>query len=183
MSAKHPFNPIIQDSKKGKVRNVRNVFPYKGYIHNYGAFPQTWEDPAHVDKSTGYNGDGDPLDVCEIGESIGYVGQVKQVKVLGCLALIDEGETDWKILAIDTKDPLASSVNEISDVEKHFPGLLNATYVWFRDYKVPDGKPQNQFAFDGKAKDADFALNIIQECNQAWKVMLNGDNKHANYDL
>ena len=26
------------------------------------------------------------------------------------------------------------------------------TYEWFRDYKVPDGKPQNQFAFDGKAK-------------------------------
>lgn len=28
------------------------------------------------------NGDDDPLDVCEIGEAIGTVGQVKQVKVL-----------------------------------------------------------------------------------------------------
>lgn len=38
-------------------------------------------------------------------------GEVKQVKVLGVMALIDEGETDWKVLAIDVKDPLASKMN------------------------------------------------------------------------
>lgn len=27
------------------------------------------------------------------------------------MALLDEGETDWKVLAIDTKDPMASKVN------------------------------------------------------------------------
>lgn len=183
MSAKFPFNPIVQDSKKGKVRYVRNVFPYKGYIHNYGAFPQTWEDPAHVSPATRYNGDGDPLDVCEIGGSIGHIGEVKQVKVLGCFALIDEDETDWKILAIDIKDPIASSLNEISDIEKHFPGLLKASHAWFRDYKVPDGKPHNKFAFDGKAKDVDFALDIIKECNHHWKSLISGNNKCANYDL
>jgi inorganic pyrophosphatase len=36
---------------------------------------------------------------------------VKQVKVLGVMALIDEGETDWKLLAIDVNDPLASKMN------------------------------------------------------------------------
>ena len=34
-----------------------------------------------------------------------------QVKVLGVIALIDEGETDWKILAINTNDPLAEKLN------------------------------------------------------------------------
>lgn len=34
------LNPIKQDVKKGKVRFVRNCFPYKGYIWNYGALPQ-----------------------------------------------------------------------------------------------------------------------------------------------
>jgi len=43
------------------------------------------------------NGDNDPLDVCEIGEQVGYVGQIKQVKILGIMALLDEGETDWKV--------------------------------------------------------------------------------------
>jgi inorganic pyrophosphatase len=33
------------------------------------------------------------------------------VKILGVMALIDEGETDWKVLAIDVKDPLASKMN------------------------------------------------------------------------
>ena len=42
---------------------------------------------------------------------IGQQGEVKQVKVLGCLALIDEGETDWKIFAIDVTDPLAAKMN------------------------------------------------------------------------
>jgi hypothetical protein len=36
------MNPIIQDTKKGKLRFVRNCFPHKGYIWNYGAFPQVW---------------------------------------------------------------------------------------------------------------------------------------------
>lgn len=34
------MNPIKQDIKKGKVRFVKNSFPYKGYIWNYGALPQ-----------------------------------------------------------------------------------------------------------------------------------------------
>jgi inorganic pyrophosphatase len=31
------------------------------------------------------------LDVIEIGELVSYPGQVKQVKVLGVMALLDEG--------------------------------------------------------------------------------------------
>lgn len=183
MSSKFPFNPIVQDTKKGKLRYVRNLFPYKGYIHNYGAIPQTWEDPAHVDVNTGAKGDGDPIDVCEIGEEVGHVGQVKQVKVLGTVALIDEGETDWKVIAIDVKDPLADKLNSLSDVEEHFPGLLAATRHWFRDYKRPDGKPSNEFAFGGKAKEADFTLEIIDACHKAWKEgLLNGTSSEANYD-
>ena len=85
------LNPITQDVKKGKVRFVRNCFPHKGYIFNYGAFPQTWEDPTHLHPDTNAAGDNDPLDVCEIGERVAYVGQVKQVKILGCCALLDEG--------------------------------------------------------------------------------------------
>lgn len=33
------------------------------------------------------------------------------------------------------------------------PGYLEATVDWFRRYKVPDGKPENQFAFNGEFKD------------------------------
>ncbi len=90
-----PFNPIVQDTKKGKLRFVRNCFPHHGYIWNYGAFPQTWEDPTVKHSETKCVGDNDPLDVLEIGENRAYPGQVKQVKVLGIICLLDEGETDW----------------------------------------------------------------------------------------
>ena len=52
---------------------------------------QTWEDPGHTDPNTQCKGDNDPLDVCEIGSGVAKRGEVKQVKVLGTLALIDEG--------------------------------------------------------------------------------------------
>lgn len=33
------------------------------------------------------------------------------MKVLGILAMIDEGETDWKVIAIDVNDPEAKDLN------------------------------------------------------------------------
>ncbi|CAL9735547.1 inorganic pyrophosphatase, mitochondrial [Monosporozyma servazzii] len=168
------LNPIIQDTKKGKLRFVRNCFPHHGYIHNYGAFPQTWEDPNEAHAETKAVGDNDPIDVLEIGEGIAYTGEVKQVKVLGVMALLDEGETDWKVIAIDIKDPLAPKLNDIEDVEKYFPGLLKATNEWFRIYKIPDGKPENQFAFSGEAKNKKYALDVIRETNEAWKQLIAG---------
>lgn len=42
---------------------------------------------------------------------------------------------------------------DIHDVRRMKPGYLEATVDWFRRYKVPDGKPENQFAFNGEFKD------------------------------
>jgi inorganic pyrophosphatase len=106
-----PLNPISQDHKKGKARFVHNCFPHHGYIWNYGAIPQTWENPETTDKHTQSKGDNDPVDICDIGERIAEIGEVKQVKVLGIMAMIDEGETDWKVIGIDVKDPLADQIN------------------------------------------------------------------------
>lgn len=92
--------------------------------------------------------------------------------MLGVLALIDEGETDWKLIAIDIKDPQAPELNNILDVEKLMPGLLKATVEWFRIYKIPDGKPPNKFAFDGQVKDRDFAEKIIAETHEHWVALM-----------
>jgi hypothetical protein len=32
--------------------------------------------------------------------------------------------------------------------------------VWFRDYKMPDGKPQNAFGYDNKCLDKDFTMKV-----------------------
>lgn len=34
-----------------------------------------------------------------------------QVKALGVIGLIDEGQTDWKIIAINVNDPNADKLN------------------------------------------------------------------------
>ncbi|XP_074546393.1 inorganic pyrophosphatase 2, mitochondrial [Halichoeres trimaculatus] len=172
IATKEPLNPIKQDVKKGKLRYVANIFPHKGYIWNYGALPQTWEDPNHTDKDTKCCGDNDPIDVCEIGTLVCSPGQVIQVKVLGILAMIDEGETDWKVIAINAEDPDAKNLNNIEDVRKNRPGHLEATVDWFRKYKVPDGKPENQFGFDGHFKDKDFAVQIIKSTHEHWRALV-----------
>lgn len=168
------LNPIKQDVKKGALRYVKNLFPFKGYPWNYGAFPQTWEDPTVACPHTGFKGDKDPVDVLDIGSTVGFTGQIKRVKVLGCIALLDEGETDWKVIAIDVDDPLASSLDDIGDVNVHCPGLLDATRLWFKKYKVPDGKPENDFAFSGEYKNKAFAMRIVQETNGFWKDLISG---------
>lgn len=185
ISLGEPLNPIRQDVKKGALRFVSNVFPHHGYIWNYGALPQTWENPQHVEPATNARGDNDPIDVIEIGERVASRGDVYPVRVLGAFALIDEGETDWKLIAIDVRDPLADKLRDVADVELHCPGLLRATVEWFRLYKVPDGRPPNDFAFDGEAKNAQFAYKVIDEVHEFWRALVSGeagDTAGANID-
>ncbi|KAI4543113.1 hypothetical protein MG293_007239 [Ovis ammon polii] len=172
IATKEPLNPIKQDVKDGKLRYVANIFPHKGYIWNYGALPQTWEDPHRKDKSTDCCGDNDPIDVCEIGSKVLSRGEVVHVKILGVLALIDQGETDWKLIAINVNDPEASKFHDIEDVKKYKPGYLEATLNWFRFYKIPEGKPENQFAFNGEFKNKAFALEVIKSTHECWKALL-----------
>ncbi|KAI0243785.1 Inorganic pyrophosphatase, partial [Massospora cicadina] len=86
-----------------------------------------------------------------------------------------QGETDWKMFAIDLEDPMAASVDDIADVELHFPGLISATVDWFRNYKLPDGKSQNEFAFGGKPKDAEYALRIVDQTHSYWKALVSSN--------
>lgn len=83
--------------------------------------------------------------------------------------MIDEGEMDYKLLAIATSDPLAHSIHSVADLEKVMPGKIKQIVNWFKWYKVPDGKPVNSFAFDEKAKDVDFAIEVIKETHNHWK--------------
>ncbi|XP_036265833.1 inorganic pyrophosphatase 2, mitochondrial isoform X3 [Pipistrellus kuhlii] len=172
IATEEPLNPIKQDVKDGKLRYVANIFPHKGYIWNYGALPQTWEDPHRKDKLTDSYGDNDPIDVCEIGSKVLPHGEVICVKILGILALIDQGETDWKLIAINVNDPDASKFHDINDVRKYKPGYLEATLNWFRFYKVPEGKPENQFAFNGEFKNKAFAFEVIKSAHESWKALL-----------
>jgi len=170
INKEEPFNPIKQDVKNGKLRIVAFKYPF-----NYGAFPQTWENPAFVHPDTQAKGDNDPVDVVDISSAEGKTGEFRQVKILGTYAMIDEGETDWKIVVIDVNDPAAAQLNDASDIEKVLPGKLKEAFEFLRDYKKPDGKPENQFAFGGQLKDKAFALEIVEETHKEWQNLITGN--------
>jgi inorganic pyrophosphatase len=169
VAVKEAHNPIAQDVKKGKLRD------YHGPIFwNYGMLPQTWEDPNVKHPDTNFSGDNDPVDIVEIGSEALAQGTVEPVKVLGVLAMIDDGELDWKIIGIRTADKLASELHDISDVEKKCPGVISGIREWFRWYKTPDGKPLNAFGYEERALDRKFALKVIEETHEAWQKLRSG---------
>lgn len=178
-----PLNPIVQDvlsARPNQPRFVPNLFPYKGYLWNYGCLPQTWESPHYkgpgpdAEGAEGARGDNDPIDACEIGTRVAYTGEVKQVKVLGVLGLVDAGEMDWKVLVVDVRDKLAQKVDDVKDVERECPGLLEATRDWFTWYGVPEGRKKNRFALGGEWQGREYAVEVIKECEEMWKELVKG---------
>lgn len=153
-------NAFIQN---GKLRYVHDKYPF-----NYGALPQTWENPTLKHPDTDAMGDNDPIDACDVSSIQHQTGDVIVVKIIGTYAMIDEGETDWKIICIDVRDPLAEKINDVDDLEKFMPGKAQEVFTFLRDYKIPDGKPPNKFAFNGELKNRDFAVRIIEETYQEW---------------
>jgi len=172
VDTKAPGNPIKQDEKKGKARL------YHGPIFwNYGCLPQTWEDPnVKGDEDVGGAfGDNDPVDVVEIGAASLAMGSFTPVKVLGCLSMIDDGELDWKVIAINSADEHASAINDVDDIEKYYPGTVSGIREWFRWYKTPDGKPVNGFGHGEKALGAAETKKVIEETNGHYKKLLAGE--------
>ncbi|KAF0853134.1 mitochondrial inorganic pyrophosphatase [Andalucia godoyi] len=167
ISTAEDYNPIKQDVKNGKLR----VFKYKDgrMPFNYGALPQTWEDPNNVDPHTGFKGDSDPLDCLEIADQPLARGAVIDVRPVGILALIDEGETDWKVISLRKEHPLAKSIRDAKDLESAFPGLADTVVDWFKMYKTADGKPENVFGLDAKIQSAAFAKKIIEDNHSFWR--------------
>ena len=162
VDTKAPGNPIKQDEKKGKARL------YHGPIFwNYGCLPQTWEDPNVKGDGEvgGAFGDDDPVDVVEIGAASLAMGSFTPVKVLGCLSMIDDGELDWKVIAI----------NDVADIEKFYPGTVSGIREWFRWYKTPDGKPVNGFGHGERALNAAETIEVIKETNGHYKKLISGE--------
>jgi len=158
------WNPIKQDTKNGELRFIlHGPLPW-----NYGAIPQTWEDPSHRLEGTEFGGDNDPVDVVELGAALPF-GAVARVKVLGALGLIDDGEIDWKLLAIAETDPLFSRLNDLDDVEKYLPNRIDEVREWYRVYKLAEGKAENEYAYEGRALNAEEAYRIVDLTHRQWR--------------
>lgn len=159
-------NPIMQDTNSdGSPRYYTYGVPF----FNYGLIPQTWEDPAMC-TSQGNCGDNDPIDIIELGSSQLQMGSVTPCRVIGSLELIDEGETDHKILCIALSDRDATSIHSISDLDRVKPGHIDRLKDWLKRYKTSDGKPENQLASEIPRNSAE-ALGVVEEVHQRWQKL------------
>jgi inorganic pyrophosphatase len=165
VSTTEPLTPIRQDRHAdGSLRHYPEAIEF-----NYGMLPMTWEDPAHgfdAPNTKKLLGDGDPLDVVEIGSRRCLTGSVHAVRPLGVCALVDGGELDFKVIAIRCDDTAAKDVKDIGDVERVFPGLVDRIMTFFRTYKLP--KQVNRYAFGGEMRDARWAWRVIHETHQSY---------------
>ena len=101
----------LEKLNDGKPRIV-NYLPYP---FNYGMVPRTL-----LPKKFG--GDGDPLDVIVLGKPIKR-GAVVECKLIGVLKLLDRGEQDDKLIAVNA-DSRFFGVTDLEELEETFPGVL-----------------------------------------------------------
>ena len=137
------------DQKDGAPR----VVEYLGYPTNYGIVPR-----AILGKAMG--GDGDPLDILVLGPSMPR-GTIKSVKVLGLIHLVDNGETDDKVLAVDAAGPLGK-LEDLTGLERDYPGVTSILKTWFQNYKGPGKLTCSGF---GSRSDA---LELIAKCEASF---------------
>ncbi|GFE55138.1 inorganic pyrophosphatase [Babesia ovis] len=169
--------PIKQDLlKDGSLR-----FLDCPYYWNYGAIPQTWEAPilyGHGDpafKGMSLVGDNDPVDAVDVSQTTLPRGTVVRVKVVGALALVDEGEIDWKVFVVREDDPHFGEINDIGDIDRVYPGTTTGVMEFFRWYKTPKGKPLNQFLPGKNFIGRDEANKVVEEMHESYLKLLRGE--------
>ncbi len=114
-----------------KKNNVERVIDFLPYPANYGFIPST-----HSNADEG--GDGDALDILVLSEAL-KTGTVIETVPIAVLKLIDDGEEDYKIIAVPAKEELriinALTYNELS---LNYPGLVSILETWFLNYNKTD---------------------------------------------
>ena len=88
-------------------------------------------------------GDGDPLDIILLGPPLNR-GDVVSAKLMGVLKLLDNGEQDYKLIAVQLNSPLKKS-NSLKELDEQFPGIKEILEQWFANYKGNGKMKSNRF--------------------------------------
>src|SRR5579885_2079683 len=100
-------NKYEYDKARGVIRLDRVLFSSVHYPTDYGFIPGTLAP------------DGDPLDVLVLAEEPVFPGCLVDARVLGVMQMRDQGEEDYKIIAVEHSDPRLSTIHELSDLRPH----------------------------------------------------------------
>jgi len=82
-----------------------------------------------------------------------------EVRPIGGLRMVDQGQRDSKILAVTHNDPLYHNIHEVKQV---YPHVLASIEHFFKIYKELEGKKTEMAGWE----DASAAKTAIKNCQQ-----------------
>lgn len=130
------------DKETGLIALDRAMHTSQDYPFDYGFVPQThWED-------------NDPLDVVVLTTYPLSPGILVKVRPIAIANMIDDGESDAKIIAVPAKDPRFDEANDLEDINKH---TIKEIKHFFETYKKIQEKEVVIESFGG-AKEAKEAI-------------------------
>lgn len=113
------------DKETGLIKLDRVMHTSQDCPFDYGFVPQThWED-------------GDPLDVVLLTTYPLFPGILVKVRPVAMVDMVDDGESDVKIIAVPVKDPRFDDVRDLPDVNKH---TIKEIEHYFTTYKKLQNK-------------------------------------------
>jgi inorganic pyrophosphatase len=113
-------NKYELDKETGMIMLDRVMYTSQDYPFDYGFVPQThWHD-------------GDPLDVVLLTTNPLVPGVLLKARPVAVFDMIDDGESDAKILAVPVKDPRFAEIKDLSDVNPH---TIEEIKHFFETYK------------------------------------------------
>lgn len=114
------------DKETGLIKLDRANYGAASYPFDYGFAPQTyWED-------------NDPLDVIVLTTFPLAPGILVTVRPVAVMEMIDDGESDYKVIAVPTEDKRWDDVKDLKDLNAH---TLKEYQDFFESYKKLKGKP------------------------------------------
>lgn len=131
---KNSGNKYEYDSELGVFRLDRALYSPMHYPGDYGFIPGTLAP------------DGDPMDVLVMVEEPSFPGCLIEVRPVGILHMIDEQDTDQKILAVPNGNP---RYDEIHTMDQIFPHVRREIEHFFTIYKELEGRVTKTQGWDG----------------------------------
>lgn len=113
------------DKRSGLIRVDRILFSSVQYPANYGFIPQSYCD------------DGDPLDILVLGQEAVVPLALMRAKIIGVMPMKDQGEADYKLIAVHADDPEYSHYKSIDQLPPH---RMMEVQRFFEDYKSLENK-------------------------------------------
>ena len=106
--------------------------------------------------------DEDELDVICLTIQPTYFGIHVPIRIIGVLRMIDKGQQDDKLLAVNAGEPRLNHIQELKDVPLE---KLNKIKYFFARYKDLENKKVEIGAFEGKEQ----AETLLKKCQKAYQ--------------